>query len=417
MISSGAFAQHLFTENFDYTAGDSIGAYGWNWNTGITNTIKVVSPGLTFTGYPLSGIGNSCYLYSTGNDAYRNLSFDSTKTGSVYASFMVNVDTGRTGDYFFSLLQSGSTSFYEGRVTVRSIDGTGNLSFGILKANFGSDTNVANIWTPHVYSRNTTYVLVVKYTFVPGTANDAVSLYVFDSSFPMTEPGTPTVGPISAYTSTDATAIGRVALRQGTNTRAPSLKIDGIRVATTWFTTVLSLKMSVQGISTGSTLGISDSATVYIRNSALPYEIVDSSFTVIDAATLNAPFLLSNTLNGNYYLDVRYRHSPMFRNGINTWSGTALSITPYNGGSYNFTSAASQAYGDNQIFTGSLYSMYNGDVNQDETIDAGDIGSTENNIDLDGYSNQDVNGDNYVDASDLALVENNVIAGVGVITP
>jgi len=88
-------SQVLFTENFAYPAGDSIGAHGWMWNTGTVNTIFVTAPGLTYAGYPLSGIGNACRLRNNGNDAYKQtVSADST--GSLYLSFMVKVDSAKT---------------------------------------------------------------------------------------------------------------------------------------------------------------------------------------------------------------------------------------------------------------------------------------------------------------------------------
>ncbi|MBK6878441.1 MAG: hypothetical protein IPG99_18910 [Ignavibacteria bacterium] len=66
-----AFAQQRLIENFDYTAGDSLGAHGWtSFSGGATNRLLVTSPGLTYSGYPQSGIGNATTLTTTGQDAY-----------------------------------------------------------------------------------------------------------------------------------------------------------------------------------------------------------------------------------------------------------------------------------------------------------------------------------------------------------
>ena len=81
-IFATANSQIVFTENFDYTAGDSIGAHGWVPNTGSTNNIMVVSPGLTYTGYPLSNIGNACRLRNNGIDGYKPFSGDSVSSAS-----------------------------------------------------------------------------------------------------------------------------------------------------------------------------------------------------------------------------------------------------------------------------------------------------------------------------------------------
>jgi hypothetical protein len=418
IISSGAFAQLAIDENFNYTVGDSIGAHGWVSNTGgATNRLVVTSPGLTFPGYPLSGIGNATYLNATGQDEYKNLTQDSIKTGSVYASVMVKFDTAKTGDYFFALIQSGSTTFYEGRLQARNI-GAG-LQFGITKGNSSTDTSVAGIWTTGTYSYGVTYLLVMKYTFVPGgTTNDQVSLYVFDTSLPATEPAVPTVGPIT-YLSADASAIGRVALRQGTFSKGSALALDGIRVATSWFNTAISMKVAIQGLFNGTIMNRVDTVLVNVRNSTSPYAIVGTTYAAVDPATLTSNFVVSNALNGSYYLEVIYRRMVSARNGIRTFSSGLQPISIYNAGSYNFTNAAASAYGSNQVQNGLLFATYNGDINQDETIDGGDLSVVDNAaINGDGgYINTDVNGDDFSDGGDLALVDNNATIGVSVITP
>lgn len=423
LFSTSSFAQLALDENFDYPCcapNDSIGNYGWVWNTGLSNPIMVSSPGLVYAGYPLSGIGNACALKKTGYDAYKNLTQDSIKTGSVYASFMVRVDTARTGDYFLALLQSGSPSFYEGRVNVRSIAGDGTLAFGITRGNASSDTLVPGIWTPSVYSLNTTYLIVLKYTFIPGNNNDAVSLFVFTSGLPAIEP-TPTVGPISAYISPDATAIGRVALRQGTDTKAPNLIVDGIRVATSWFSTVMNVKLAIQGLvdANTSTMTRIDTVEIYLRNSTTPYAIIDSGYTAVDPVSLTGKFEFRNAPTGNYYLDVRYRHLPVFRNGIMTWSASGIPFTKYNGTNYDFTNNANKAYGSNQTQIGSVFAIFNGDVNQDGFIGNDDVGAVDNDAFnfVSAYINTDCNGNNFVGADDLAIVDNNAFSFVSSITP
>ncbi|MCX7878750.1 MAG: hypothetical protein N2510_08955, partial [Ignavibacteria bacterium] len=141
-------SQIYFLENFNYPAGDSIGAHGWIWNTGTTNTILVVSPGLTYAGYPMSGIGNACRLRNNGNDAYKGM--DSIITsGDLYIAFMVRIDSVQaTGDYFFAMLPSTSTTNYTARFYAK--DSSGNVSFGVSKNALGSNP-VA--WTGGSYMR------------------------------------------------------------------------------------------------------------------------------------------------------------------------------------------------------------------------------------------------------------------------
>ncbi|MEO6695817.1 MAG: hypothetical protein ABIY50_09615 [Ignavibacteria bacterium] len=418
LVSTGAFAQLRLDENFDYPAGDSIGAHGWVANTGGSlNRILVTTPGLTYAGYPLSGIGNAATLANTGQDAYKLLS-NNDSSGSVYCSFMVKIDTARTGDYFLALLQTGSNSFYEGRVQVRTA-GAGLVNFGITKANSSSDLLVPGIWSTTTYSLGTTYLVVLKYTFVPGgTTNDQVSLYVFSSGLPATEPATPTVGPIT-YSSNDATSIGRVALRQGTAASAPNLVVDGIRVATSWFSTAVNIRLAIQGPTTAGFTG-KDSVKIYLHNPASPFAVVDSAVANTEInGTVFTNYEFKNAAPGSYYLDVRYRNQPVFRNGIETWSAAPITIAQYNGGSYDFTTAASKAFGDNQILIGSVYAIYNGDINQDGIVDGSDGAAIDNaaaNFQA-GYLNTDLDANDFVDGSDGAIADNNASNFVAKITP
>ena len=253
----------LFLEDFNYAAGDSLALLGYNVHSGgNTNGIKVASLGLSYTGYPSSGIGNSASLVNTGQDV--NKSFNgSANAGSVYAAFMVSVDSASTGDYFFHLIQAPLSSFlYAPRVFVRKAN-NGNLAFGINK---GSG---AAAYSDSVYAKNTTYLIVAKYTFVPGAANDQVSLYVFtDPNLPTTEPGTPSAGPVTA--GTDATSLDFIALRQGSASSAPFLKIDGISIGTSWESAVLqepassfsTKTLAFGNVRTGRTL----TDTVFVQN-------------------------------------------------------------------------------------------------------------------------------------------------------
>lgn len=221
-------SQILFTENFAYPAGDSIGAYGWIYNTGTTNTIRVATPGLTFTGYTLSGIGNQCHLANNGNDAYKDFTADSS--ASMYTSFMLKVDSIRTGgDYFFALLPNSSTTNYAARFYIK--DSTGGVAFGCSK---GTSASNPVAWTGGTYALNTTYAIVIKYTFLTGTTtDDEIRVYIFPATFPGSEPGSPTLGPITGP-ATDMNNYGRVALRQGSAITSPTVEIDGIRVTKSW---------------------------------------------------------------------------------------------------------------------------------------------------------------------------------------
>lgn len=221
-----ANSQTLFIENFDYTAGDSIGAHGWVYNTGAVNPLLVTAPGLTYTGYPGSNVGNALTLKSTGNDAYKGFVQDSV--GTFYTAFMIRVDTSRAGgDYFFAMLPSNSTTFYTARTYIS--DTTGGFRIALSKGTAATGIAYSNA----VYTRGTTYLVIVKYEFVSGTGNDNISLYALSGAIPPTEPGTAAIPSVTS-TANDLTNYGRVAVRQGSATTAPYMIIDGFRVAKTW---------------------------------------------------------------------------------------------------------------------------------------------------------------------------------------
>src|ERR1039457_4231244 len=87
--------------------------------------------------------------------------------------------------------------------------------------------------------------------------------------------------------------------------------------------------------------------------------------------------------------------------------------------SYNFTNAATQAYGSNMGLKDGKYCIYSGDVNQDGIIDSGDLRLIDNDYSsyLTGYLVTDLNGDNIVDSGDLAIADNNYSGYITSIVP
>jgi hypothetical protein len=231
-LISTANAQLLLQENFSYPAGDSVLSHGWQiTGTSLTNPVKVVNGSLIYSNYAGSGIGNASKVDSTGQDVC--IGFTSQTSGTIFASFLVNVAAVRNGapyvgDYFFHLTQVvGNTSAFSPRLFVRPAD-NGKIAFGISKTSISAA--IPPTFTDSIYNLNTTYLLVVKYLFNTGsTTDDEVSLFVFsNSTFPQEEPSTPSAGPVFT-TQTDIAAIAAVSLRQGTAGNAPTLLVDGIR--------------------------------------------------------------------------------------------------------------------------------------------------------------------------------------------
>lgn len=169
----------------------------------------------------------------------------------------------------------------------------------------------------------------------------------------------------------------------------------------------LNLKVSLEAMynTVSNNLVRKDSVKVYLRNSFPPYAIVDSASSIIDTVTLSGQFTFANASSGTYYIVAKHFNS------IETWSRnggeTIVSGTPY---SYDFTTAGNKAYGSNQVLTGTKWSVYSGDVNQDGIIDLTDvvqISNDVNNFVTGNYIVTDLNADNAVTLADLIIAYNN----------
>ena len=222
-LTTNIFSQLLLRENFDYNDMCLLTDHGWVAHSRAgTNPVTVVSPGLTFPGHPGSGIGNAAGIDSTGEGVHKL--FTPVTSGAVYTSFMVQVSSAATAGYFLHYSTNGHTTNYRGRVWANASVLT--LAFGL---SFGSG---GEVFTPFDYLLDETYLLIVKYEIVVAN-DDSVSIYIFDASAPppISEPGTPTLGPFSAGSSSEISP-GSINLRQFLATQG--IIVDGILVSTLW---------------------------------------------------------------------------------------------------------------------------------------------------------------------------------------
>lgn len=132
------------------------------------------------------------------------------------------------------------------------------------------------------------------------------------------------------------------------------------------------------------------------------YAMVQSVRTILNQnGTANCVF---PSTSGAYYIVVKHRSA------IQTWSAVPVTLGP-TPVSYNFTTAASQAYGSNQdeVAPG-VWALYSGDIVVDENIDLLDLGTLE--LDISnfsyGYVSSDLNGDGNVDLLDGPIMESNI---------
>ena len=173
----------------------------------------------------------------------------------------------------------------------------------------------------------------------------------------------------------------------------------------------LNLTVGIEGFWDGVSQ-VSDTVKCHLRNSASPYNEVEVANAVLNNS--GAGTFTFNTLPaGSYYIEITQRNS------LETWSGLPVSLAPDGTYNYNFTTAATQAYGNNLILKDGKYCNYSGDVNQDGIIDLTDLTLTFNAAStyVNGYVATDVNGDTVVDLTDLVMAFNNSSSFVQKHTP
>jgi hypothetical protein len=170
---------------------------------------------------------------------------------------------------------------------------------------------------------------------------------------------------------------------------------------------VLNLTTLIEGFYNGVTM-VPDTVTVQFRNTGSPYTLVEQKKIALNSFGAGTGSL-TTVLNGaSYYLVVKHRNS------IETWSKTGKSFTS-NLLNYDFTTAATQAYGDNQKLNGTKWCIYGGDVNRDEFIDGSDVSICFNDASIgqSGYVITDLTGDDFVDGTDVTIAFNNSNLGIG----
>lgn len=157
---------------------------------------------------------------------------------------------------------------------------------------------------------------------------------------------------------------------------------------------------------------IADQIIVGLASSTSPYTMITQSVDVNLNQNGSCQIGFPATFSGSYYIVVTHRNS------LETWSSAPVSFTD-NSISYDFSNAASKTYGNNAIMLGSKYCIYGGDVNQDGTLDTGDMTPVDNDASayLSGYFVTDVNGDGVIDTADMTVVDNNSGAYIGVVKP
>jgi len=123
-------------------------------------------------------------------------------------------------------------------------------------------------------------------------------------------------------------------------------------------------------------------------------------------------FSIPGEYSASYYITVKHRNHLATVSQLKSFASTAVT--------YDFTSAATQAYGSNmKALSGGKYGVYAGDLNGDGFVDINDSGPTIISVRSGsvGYLLTDINGDGYVDINDSGPVIINVRKGISAQTP
>ena len=157
-----------------------------------------------------------------------------------------------------------------------------------------------------------------------------------------------------------------------------------------------------------------DTVKAILRNIISPFNKIDSSMAVIDSVSFTGFFIFKNAPSGTYYIQL------MHRNTIETWSKSGgESMTGGILKNYDFTTASSQAFGNNMVLKGTKYCIFSGDVNKDGFVNLTDVINIYNDAGMftTGYKVTDVNGDNISDLADVLIAYNNSTGFVSVVRP
>ena len=221
-------------ENFEYTPGSNLRDY-WYYigPLGNENYVKITFGGLEFPYYAGSGISNAAFLDTIGPELlWQFIEFTGFSIGSVYTSFLVNVKNAKPAGQSFADIGNSviipSRYFTTGGVYVQ--DRMGKIAFGVSKSFY--DTPV---YTSESFFIDSTYLIVLKYTFVSGSNNDLMSLFVFSQPPPADEPAPMAVANPHF---TDIPDVGCFEILMGLS-NSPQLTIDGIYMRDEWDNNIL----------------------------------------------------------------------------------------------------------------------------------------------------------------------------------
>ena len=209
---------------------------------------------------------------------------------------------------------------------------------------------------------------------------------------------------ITAYVPTGATT-GNI-----TVTNNCGIAVSGTPITINSTAVILNLKIFIEGYYKGSGLmtevvspGICDTVTVDLCENVFPFNVLYTSRSIVNASGDGAFNFPLSADGSSFYITVNNH------NTLKTWSSNSLLFSMNT--NYDFTNAASKAFGNNQKNLGDgRFALFSGDVNQDSQINITDFEDLKNAIQLFpfGYLIKDLTGDYLIESADFSLLENNI---------
>ncbi len=238
-LTTLSWGQNL-VEDFDYATGTTlVGNNGWSiiTNSGSTNAFTVNNNILSYLNSPSNGIGFGLNMTTSGQRVGKFLT--AIKTGSTYMSFFVNVSTAgkvsTLGSNFAGIMTGPLPSPGAGaRVFTRAVSG-GGFNFGVGKT---AIKPIASInYESTVRALNTTYLVVLKYTFNSATnTDDIVDMWV-NPLLGAAEP-TPYLSIGAGINDVTGGLTGPHFIQR--DVASPTCQIDAVRYGSTWaFVTII----------------------------------------------------------------------------------------------------------------------------------------------------------------------------------
>ena len=204
-----------FTESFDYTATEALAAQpAWtNYFTG--DDVLIEAGSLTYTG--VSSAGNSISFDGSGADPV--VDYTPTKSGKIYASFILNVTALDVAaiDGYFAVLRT-DTGSYESRLWISP---TGATTYRIGISNGGTLTQI----DATDYNVGDTVFVVFNYDI----DNNIVNAWINP-----TLGGTEPAADLTEASGTTGNTFSQFLIRQDSATETPFMIMDELRIGTTW---------------------------------------------------------------------------------------------------------------------------------------------------------------------------------------